>query len=163
MRFTTILVFLSLGLLLFGHDDPNEKPAVDRTAAIHGTAGPFAVAGYRMGDAALRELGTKRGSFDLQVTHYAPQEVQWSGIVDGLQAATGTSLGKLNLRLVNAPLGQMRSVVLDKKAGKSITLRLSESFVKANSNLTRRKLFIAGEAVADQPASEIFSMQVSAK
>src|SRR5262245_48301653 len=36
--------------------------ALDRVAAIHGAAGPFAVAGYRVGERALRELGLARGA-----------------------------------------------------------------------------------------------------
>src|SRR5262245_34416012 len=39
-------------------------------AAIHGAAGVFAVAGYRMGERALRDLGLGRGSFAIEVVHH---------------------------------------------------------------------------------------------
>ena len=71
-----------------------------KVAAIHGNAGVFAVAGYRMGERALREFHQPRGSFALDVTHKTPMEVQYSCVADGWQAATGASPGKLILNIV---------------------------------------------------------------
>src|SRR5690242_14269068 len=51
-------------------------------ARVHGGAGPWAVAGYRMGAHALGVLGVERGSFDLEIVHYTPKEVQYSCIAD---------------------------------------------------------------------------------
>jgi len=65
--------------------------------SIHGMAGPFAVAGYRMGSRALRELNLQRGDFALDVVDESPAKVQWICVVPGVQEATGASLGKLNL------------------------------------------------------------------
>src|SRR5688500_8675683 len=42
-------------------------------ARIHGGAGPWAVAGYRMGRFALGALGLEPGSFDLEVIHHSPR------------------------------------------------------------------------------------------
>ena len=70
---------------------------LDAVAAIHGDAGAWAVAGYRMGEHALKALGLKRGSFSLSVEHQSPREVRYSCIADGAQAATGASLGRLQL------------------------------------------------------------------
>src|SRR5690349_15184792 len=38
-------------------------------ARIHGGAGPWAVAGYRMGAYAMTKLGVEHGSFDLEILH----------------------------------------------------------------------------------------------
>jgi hypothetical protein len=59
-----------------------------RVASIHGVAGVFAVAGYRMGERALHDLGEQRGSFAIDVTYRTPLKVQYSCIADGRQAAT---------------------------------------------------------------------------
>jgi formylmethanofuran dehydrogenase subunit E len=49
-----------------------EDAALARVAAIHGGAGPWAVAGYRMGIHALQALGLSAGSFDVEVVHHSP-------------------------------------------------------------------------------------------
>jgi len=58
-------------------------------AAIHGGAGPWVVAGYRMGEYAMKQLGLDRYSFDLEVQHHTPHKVsifvlrRWGGGGDG--------------------------------------------------------------------------------
>lgn len=148
----------ALAAALPAHDG-DENPPVDRTALIHGTPGPFAVAGYRMGFAALRELKIRRGSFDLEVIHYAPAKVQWSCIVDGLQAATGASLGKLNLSLKPAPETAVRSVLRNRKTGQTIHVSLQPEFVKSFWNVPMERLAEAGAKVADLPEEKVFSLR----
>lgn len=63
-----------------GHNKKVDNNVLNQVAAIHEGAGPFAVAGYRMGLRALQELGVDRGSFSVDVTHETPAEVQWSCI-----------------------------------------------------------------------------------
>jgi len=141
---------------LQAHDDQSANPALDRVGLIHGGTGPFAVAGYRMGEAALRELKLNRGSFDLEVIHYAPREVQWSCVVDGLQASTGASLGKLNLSLVESSKDKVFSVIRDRKTGREVKLELTPEFVKANLDLPMTKLAAAGAKLTVAPEKEIF-------
>lgn len=114
---------------LIAHDDEGD-PGLNRVALIHGATGPFAVAGYRMGKAALKALNLSRGSFDVEVIHHAPRQVQWSCIIDGLQAATGTSVGKLNLSLVNSSPDKVFSVVRNRRTGQEVKLELLPDFVK---------------------------------
>jgi hypothetical protein len=71
------------------HAPAEGDAALAAVAAVHGGSGPFAVAGYRIGTRALRDLGLPRGSFDVEVVHTSPGEVQWSCIADGVAAATG--------------------------------------------------------------------------
>jgi formylmethanofuran dehydrogenase subunit E len=134
--------------------------AMEQVRQVHGGTGPFAVAGYRIGERALKELKLKRGGFDFEVTHEAPAEVQWSCIVDGLQAATGASLGKLNLRMlkVDSP-NQLRSVVTSRESKQSVTFKLRESFIKHFLNLPHEKLEAAGAEVLKLPDEEIFEIE----
>ena len=76
-------------------------------ARIHGGAGPWAVAGYRMGEHALKELGLERGSFDLVVTHFSPKEVQYACIADGA-AADGYRMSSFILAVVKSDAFRMQ-------------------------------------------------------
>lgn len=127
-----------------------------RVAAIHGGAGPFAVAGYRMGARALTVLGRARGDFELEVVHETPRQVQWSCIADGLQAATGTSAGKLNLRVIELDEERTTSIVRDRQSGRGIRFRLTPSFLERWRDLPRERLPEAGRMVMNLEDDEIF-------
>ena len=130
--------------------------AVARVTVIHGGAGPWVVAGYRMGEYALGKLGLERQSFDLEVVHHTPQEVQYSCIADGAAAATGASAGKLNLRLVDATESAVATTYRRKSTGQSLTLRPSASFVARFRDVPRNQLAAAGRVVLALPDADIF-------
>jgi formylmethanofuran dehydrogenase subunit E len=134
--------------------DINAK--LDEVARIHGGAGPWAVAGYRMGEYALRALGLERGSFDLEVVHFTPHEVQYSCIADGAAAATGASLGKLNLTLEGAMASETHTVYRSKSTGKSIALRLTKPFVRRFSDVPPEHLKDAGREVIQLRDEDVF-------
>ena len=127
-------------------------------ATVHGGAGPWAVAGYRMGEYALARLGAKRGSFDLEVTHFTPREVQYSCIADGAAAATGASLGKLNLVLADAAPSETRTVYHRRSTGQVLVLRLTKSFKARFLDVPRDHLGDAGRQVLRLGDDEIFEV-----
>jgi len=129
-----------------------------RVAEIHGAAGPWAVAGYRMGEHALAVLGLPRGSFDLEVEHFSPREVQYSCIADGAAAATGASLGKLNLAWSEAARERTRTTFRRKSTGQSITLRVTASFAARFLDVPREKLQAVGRVVMTLPDDAIFEV-----
>lgn len=151
-----ILAAAAATLAVEAHEEAENEPSVVRTAMIHGTAGPFAVAGYRMGEEALRRLKLPRGSFDLEVIHHSPAQVQWSCVVDGLQAATGASLGLMNLLRVTDT--ETYSLVRNRKTGQTLRFELAAGLIQANLNLPKNKLFSAGVRVAKMPAAEVFRL-----
>lgn len=134
---------------------PNDD-AISAVRAIHGGAGPWAVAGYRMGSYALAQLGLPRGSFDLLVVHHTPREVQYSCVADGAAAATGASLGKLNLSLSEATPLETRTTYQNRVTGQKLTLRVTAAFRERFANVPRSELGAAGRVVAQAPDSEIF-------
>ncbi len=139
------------------HDAPSaEERALAAVAAIHGGAGPWAVAGYRMGRYALTKLGLPEGSFDLEVVHHAPRNVQYSCIADGAAAATGASLGKLNLSMVEAEASAVATTYKKKSTGQTITLRPSSAFAARFTNVPREKLAEAGRQVIALPDADVF-------
>jgi len=142
--------------------DPKEK-ALDQVAAIHGAAGPWAVAGYRMGDYALGKLGLARGSFDLEVSHHTPRAVKYSCIADGAAAATGASAGKLNLLLVDADEAHVETTYRRKSTGQSITLRPAASFGARFADVPQGQARVLGKQVLELPAGEVFEEVAAAK
>jgi formylmethanofuran dehydrogenase subunit E len=137
---------------------PAVAACLTRVKEVHGAAGPWAVAGYRIGERALKELGLHRQSHDLEVVHRCPAEVQYSCIADGVQAATGASPGKLNLRVVEGTRDQLRTVVRDKKSGRSLTFILRPEFARTISDLPFDRLEAEGRRVASLPDEAIFSL-----
>ncbi len=143
---------------LTSHGVAPANDALARVAQIHGGAGPWAVAGYRMGEHALGVLGLERGSFDLEVVHFTPHEVQYSCIADGAAAATGASLGKLNLSLADAPSAETHTTYRRKSTGKTITLRPTSAFATRFTNVPREQLADAGRTVLSLRDAEIFEV-----
>jgi hypothetical protein len=127
-------------------------------ARIHGGAGPWAVAGYRMGEHALKELGLERGSFDLIVTHFTPKEVQFACIADGAAAATGASTGKLNLELMEVPVGAMRTSFRNRSTGREIRLRVTPAFAARFADVPRDHLAEAGRLAMEAPDPDVFQV-----
>ncbi|MCR4404172.1 MAG: formylmethanofuran dehydrogenase subunit E family protein [Candidatus Acetothermia bacterium] len=70
---------------------------VERGAEFHGHLGPFLVCGLRMGLLALRELGSS-GHSDLRATVETGTIPPLSCLIDGIQVATGCTLGKGNIQ-----------------------------------------------------------------
>jgi formylmethanofuran dehydrogenase subunit E len=144
------------------HIVPHTKlDIIEEVKEIHGGAGPFVVAGYRMGQRAVQQVGAQPGAFTLLVQHYCPAEVQWSCIVDGLQAATHTSLGKLNLERITASKNEMRSIITNRKTGMKATVRLSESFLNKYLNTLMEQLETKGREVASLKDEEIFIIETT--
>lgn len=169
----TLVVTLLVSLALLGgcdhsaehHAVPSQPSAMRdarldaklaAVAQVHGGAGPWAVAGYRMGEFALAQLGLERGSFDLEVTHYTPREVQYSCIADGAAAATGASLGKLNLTLSDVPAAETRTSYRRRSTKQVIILRLTEAFKARFLDVPRDQLGAAGQQVLTLKDPEIF-------
>lgn len=132
------------------------EKALDDVAAVHGAAGPWAVAGYRMGEHALAKLGLQRGSFDLQVQHHTPRAVKFSCIADGAAASTGASVGKLNLLLVDADEAHVATTYRRTSTGQSITLRPAASFAQRFADVPRGQARAMGRQVLEMPGAEVF-------
>jgi formylmethanofuran dehydrogenase subunit E len=135
---------------------PSSSDALASVAFIHGGAGPWAVAGYRMGEAAMRKLGLERQSFDLLVVHHTPEEVQFSCIADGASAATGASAGKLNLKLVPTDEAHVVTVYENRATRQTVTLRPTAAFAARFKDVPRDKLAEAGREVMALPDDEVF-------
>jgi formylmethanofuran dehydrogenase subunit E len=137
---------------------PAVAACLARVKEVHGATGPWAVAGYRIGERALKELGLSRQSHELEVIHHSPAEVQYSCIADGVQAATGASPGKLNLRIEQATREDLCTVIRDKQSGRSLTFTIKPEFARSMSNLPMERLEGEGRRVAAMPDDGIFQV-----
>jgi len=91
--------------------------------AIHGDINPWAVAGYLMGERALAEHELAFGSDRLLALHHCPQKLPYTAVLDGIQAATGATVGKLNLRLIPASESELRCEFIDMNSGRKLTYK----------------------------------------
>ena len=124
---------------------------LEAVARIHGAPGIFAVAGYREGQRALKELGSA-----LNVIHYCPLKVQYSCVADGWQAATGVSAGKLSLRIQESD--QFHTEVRERATGRGLRFELRPAFVERYLNTPRPDQAAAAREVLEMPDEEIFSV-----
>jgi formylmethanofuran dehydrogenase subunit E len=68
-------------------------------ADFHGHLGPFLVIGIRMSLIALRELRLRKNANRLRVTATLKNCTPFSCVLDGIQVATGCTMGNRKLRL----------------------------------------------------------------
>jgi formylmethanofuran dehydrogenase subunit E len=135
-------------LLLCLAGTPEEE--LDAVAAVHGEAGPWAVAGWRMAQYAMKELGP-----EVTVKHESPKAVQFSCIADGAQAATKTSVGKLSLSWTESK--DTRTTFTNAK-GKSVTLSPAPAFIKRFKDAPREKARENGKIVLGLKDDEVFTL-----
>ncbi len=139
---------------------PKTSKMMRQVAALHGAAGPFAMAGYRMAQHALRVFKSKRWDWSLRVIHHTPRKVQWSCIADGVQAATGVSAGKLSLLIKFVKTAkETLTVIRHRKHKKVLRYKLLPSFVKRFLNTPRKKLKASAKVVATLPETKIFKLE----
>ncbi len=101
--------------------DPSDPVWLGPAVQLHGHLGPWLVAGVRIGAAGLRAAGAG-GYFDVEVTVEGPLALPPQAcFLDGLQVATGATLGKRNLKWVEAPRLAVR--VKNVRTGKTAVVR----------------------------------------
>lgn len=90
------------------HRQPSDPAWLASVVQFHGHLGPSVVAGARMGMIGLRAVEAK-GYFDVEVTCEGPiAKPPQSCFLDGVQVATGATLGKRTLQWVQADRLTMR-------------------------------------------------------
>ena len=90
------------------HRQPSDPAWLAAVVQFHGHLGPSVVAGARMGMIGLRAVDAK-GYFDVEITCEGPlAKPPQSCFLDGLQVATGATLGKRTLQWAQADRLTMR-------------------------------------------------------
>ena len=97
--------------------------------AIHGDINPWAVAGFLMGERALVELDMTFGTDRLLALHHCPQKLPYTAVLDGIQAATGATVGKLNLRMIPATASELRCEFFDMESGNRLIYQFTPAML----------------------------------
>jgi formylmethanofuran dehydrogenase subunit E len=106
---------------------PSDPAWLAQVVQFHGHLGPSVVAGARMGMAGLRDVGAK-GYFDVEVVCEGPfAQPPQACFLDGLQVATGATLGKRTLHWVQAD--QIAVRLKNTKTGKTVVVRPTATLV----------------------------------
>ncbi len=98
---------------------------LDETARLHGHKGPWLVLGYKAGMKA-RDILKPATEHDLYCIVYLPLKTPFTCIIDGLQGATGCTLGKLNIEAREADEDSIKIVIKNRKNDKTIEFRLKK-------------------------------------
>ena len=105
-------------------------------AQFHGHLGPWATAGTRLGMAGRNAVGA-RGYFDVRVTCEGPfRKPPKSCFLDGVQVATGATMGKRNLRWVSRDAVAVR--VENTRTGRKVEVRPTEKLLELLSSFKPR-------------------------
>ena len=140
------------------------QPAEDWWAEIkrqHGHVGPWNVLGWRIGQAALRELKTQWGRHELEVICYVPPQTPFTCLVDGLSVGTGNSLGRLDLRLAEVLSYQQSFVAVRRKdlKGDVLEFRPQAAYLKSITDQPVGKLEGLSRRCAETPEPELFTIR----
>ncbi|HMB03410.1 MAG TPA: FmdE family protein [Isosphaeraceae bacterium] len=84
-----------------------------------------------------------------------------SCLADGLQAATGASPGKLNLRVEEGPVDRLSTIVEDRKTGRRLTFTLRPEFVRSIGDVPRERLEEEGRRVATLADGDLFQLIIA--
>jgi formylmethanofuran dehydrogenase subunit E len=177
LRFVILVGLCGLSTLVFAEEPISQLPTphYQRQASdpqwmadvvqFHGHLGPAVIAGARVGMAGLRAVDAK-GFFDIDVTCEGPMvKPPQSCFLDGLQVATGATLGKRSLHWVEAD--QIIVRFKNTKTGKTADLLLTPALVDLVPTLARKPKgekdhdHAADKQAADKQAAEERSEAIS--
>jgi len=138
------------------------KPPADWHAEIeryHGHVGPWNVLGWRIGQAALRELKSAWGRHELEVVCYVPPQTPFTCLVDGLSVGTGNSQGRLDLRMAEVLTWEECFVAVRRKDGKGgvIEFRPRQEYLKAIMGQPVEKLEALCQECSQMPEAKLFA------
>jgi formylmethanofuran dehydrogenase subunit E len=127
----------------------------------HGHVGPWNVLGWRMAQAALRELNATWGNHELEIVCYTPPETPFTCIVDGLSVGSGNSQGRLDLRMAEVLTWEQSFVAARRKDGKGgvVEFRPEESYLKSIMRQPPERLEALCRECSQMKESKLFKIR----
>jgi formylmethanofuran dehydrogenase subunit E len=127
----------------------------------HGHVGPWDVLGWRIAQAAEKELKGEWGRHELEVICYVPPQTPFTCMVDGLSVGTGNSLGRLDLRLAEVLDYRQSFVAVRRKDGKGdiLEFRPLPAYLKSITNQPVEALERLSRECSTKAEAEIFTVQ----
>ena len=156
---------------------PSDPPWLANVVQFHGHLGPAVVAGARMGMIGLRVVEAK-GYFDVEVTCEGPMaKPPQACFLDGVQVATGATLGKRTLQWVQAD--QILVRVKNTRTGRIVDVRPTPALMELlaafkpqakagtghgpDSKADDEHLAAVARKIAAMPEQDVASVTMSAK
>jgi len=137
----------SLGHLALSTEDL--ASLLEKARDLHGHLGPFLVVGIRAGLRGLRELQTRKENLDVSAKAWLTCSVPYSCILDGIQVATGCTIGNRRLTYENSPNPM---ILFQNRAGRAVTVSI---LPEAIDELMRQ---LAKDAPAEEAAHKAAAM-----
>jgi formylmethanofuran dehydrogenase subunit E len=130
---------------------PDGVDAMTILKAFHGHLGPYVVAGLRLGQYAVRRLQANP-HFGIEVDVFCPDQPPPSCAMDGIQFASGCTLGKRNIRhhVAEGVTARFRN----RKTGQEITVQLRPAAMEAAVQEMHHHDDEAGAAVIEAMSDE---------
>jgi hypothetical protein len=153
----------------FYRPHPDDPDWLVRTCTFHGHLGPWVTVGAMIGRDAVARLDTP-GHWKLEVVCWMPPERQrtpFSCILDGLQATSGATMGKRNLRFDYDPrivrgdepvVHVIRKADGDRLAG-GLEYRLSEKLAAMMRGVVPDRLETLSREIAALSVDELFDVR----
>ena len=99
---------------------------LEKARDLHGHLGPFLVVGVRAGLRGLRELQTRKENLDVSTTAQLTYSVPYSCILDGIQVATGCTIGNRRLTYENSPNPM---ILFQNRTGRAVAISIVQETI----------------------------------
>jgi len=122
---------------------------LEKARDLHGHLGPFLVVGVRAGLRGLRELQARKENLDVSAKARLTYSVPYSCILDGIQVATGCTIGNRRLTYEDS---SNPMILFRNKAGRAVAVSI---LPEAIDELMRQ---LAKDASSDEAAYKAAAM-----
>lgn len=122
---------------------------LEKAGDFHGHLGPFLVVGVRAGLRGLRELQARKENLDVSAKARLTYSVPYSCILDGIQVATGCTIGNTRLTYEDS---SNPMILFRNKAGRAVAVSI---LPEAIDELMRQ---LAKDASSDEAAYKAAAM-----
>jgi formylmethanofuran dehydrogenase subunit E len=126
----------------------------------HGHVGPWNVLGWRIGQAALRELRSEWGKHEMELVCYVPPQTPFTCLLDGLSVGTGNCQGRLDLRMAEVLTWEQAFVAVRRKDGSGgvIEFRPTFDYLKSIMGQPAEKLEVLCKECSQMPEQKLFQV-----
>lgn len=137
----------------------SSRLTLEEAVKLHGHKGPWLIIGYKAGLRACDVLKPKN-PFSLFCIIYTPIEVPYTCAVDGIQAATQCTIGKLNIELKGSDVKNIRYIFIDRMSGRKLEIRLKRNIVRLIMNIDRIGLIKLSKIIEEELSCNLFEEKI---
>lgn len=135
---------------------------INEAALLHGHKGPWLVLGYKIGLKAV-EILKPENEHQLQCTAILPMKTPYTCSLDGIQASTKCTLGKLNIKVIESNnSNNITYIFINKNTEESLEIKLKPQVEEKISQIYNdRGLEAAAKWVEEEELCNLIIMKQS--